>query len=266
MTEKLENLSEVAQAQNEATTRIETRLENVIHTVADLPREFHSLDRIENELPQVRELVLQRETGTSMREDAQKVRDVANNLERQLTRLEQALTSRESVSQVLEDIESATRQLQSLSNPRDRTSQGSIQLDVPTLREVNGYLCLGENVTNETPQEVVEGVQRAGEIDVTALDVRIENESDGPRKELLKSEMEIGKGVSAFGKGVAKIGKKLSPILGPLFSLVGNLISLGACGVTWLAKNLWLLVLLFVYFVIQELRRKKESILFFLTS
>ena len=61
----------------------------------------------------------------------------------------------------------------------------------------------------------------------------------------------VSKGLSAFGKGVSELGKKVYPVLAPLFSLVGNIIALGAKGVSWLAKNLWVLAL-FVTYVIYD--------------
>ena len=67
----------------------------------------------------------------------------------------------------------------------------------------------------------------------------------------------MSKSLSAFGKGVSELGKKVYPVLAPLFSLVGNIIALGAKGVSWLAKNLWVLAL-FVTYVIYDYFTKKK--------
>ena len=62
--------------------------------------------------------------------------------------------------------------------------------------------------------------------------------------------------MSSFGKALVNIGEKLQPLFGPLFTFIGTLVSLGAKGVSFLAKNLWILALGFVYFLFSEAKEK----------
>ena len=54
---------------------------------------------------------------------------------------------------------------------------------------------------------------------------------------------------SEVGKVFKEIAKKLGPILGPIFSPVGTLFSLFGKSASWLASNLWVLLLLILYFL-----------------
>ena len=48
-----------------------------------------------------------------------------------------------------------------------------------------------------------------------------------------------------LAKTIYNLGKKLSPILVSLFNILANIVRWGVKGLTWLASNLWVLVLAF---------------------
>ena len=62
-----------------------------------------------------------------------------------------------------------------------------------------------------------------------------------------------------FAKGLAKVAEKVAPILGAVLNIVGKVLTLGAKGLDWLSRNLWLLALLIVYLIYNELSKKRRK-------
>ena len=62
-----------------------------------------------------------------------------------------------------------------------------------------------------------------------------------------------------FASGLAKVAEKVAPVFGALLSLVGNFLKLGAKGLEWVSSNLWSLLLVIIYFVYNELSKKKHK-------
>ena len=66
-----------------------------------------------------------------------------------------------------------------------------------------------------------------------------------------------------LAKAVINIGKKIAPLLAPVFSLIGTALSLGAKGVSWLAKNLWVLAILLAYLFYdqgkEQMRKRRKK-------
>ena len=263
-TEKVENMEQVARAQDEATKRVESSLNNVVHQVSSLPREFPSLSRVEEDLQQLLQLVQKREVETSVDESAERVENAADALDRGLLRLEKAIANRQDVQEALDGLESATRSLEAISRATKTTSRGDLNVSAQIVREVLGALRFRDNVTSETPNEFVEPLIESGETEIQTVTVRIDDEPDMTATLITTivavvraAAKKVGSGISTLGKEITALGKKLGPILGPVLSLVGAIVKLGAKGVSWLAKNLWLLALLIVYFLVQEVRRKR---------
>ena len=63
------------------------------------------------------------------------------------------------------------------------------------------------------------------------------------------------KATGKFAKALTEVGKKLAPFLGAAVSLIGNILLLGAKGLRWIAKNLWVLPLFITYLVYQEISK-----------
>ena len=59
----------------------------------------------------------------------------------------------------------------------------------------------------------------------------------GARKALVRGARAVGK----FGRGVANVAKKFGPVIGAIGKLLATVLTLGAKGIEFLARNLWLL-------------------------
>ena len=67
--------------------------------------------------------------------------------------------------------------------------------------------------------------------------------------------------VGNLGKAIANIGKNFGALISSLLNLIGSILAWGAKGITFLAKNLWILTLAITYFLYNEYkeRRKKNT-------
>ena len=63
--------------------------------------------------------------------------------------------------------------------------------------------------------------------------------------------------VSKFGKFLGKLAGKAGPVLGALLNLATGLLKLGSKAVSFLAENLWILVLMITYALWNEQKKKK---------
>ena len=61
---------------------------------------------------------------------------------------------------------------------------------------------------------------------------------------------------SKFAKALAKVGEKAAPVLGALPNLVAKVLTLGAKGVEFLSKNLWLLAVANAYLLAKQHKRR----------
>ena len=69
----------------------------------------------------------------------------------------------------------------------------------------------------------------------------------------------VRKGASAtskFAKALAKVGEKVAPVLGELLNLVAKVLTLGAKGVGFLSKNLWILAVTVAHALAERHKRK----------
>ena len=73
----------------------------------------------------------------------------------------------------------------------------------------------------------------------------------GVRKAILRGSQATGK----FAKALYNLGKKLGSLITPLLHIIAQVISLGAKGLTWLASNLWVLVVAFTLYLVGEYRK-----------
>lgn len=67
------------------------------------------------------------------------------------------------------------------------------------------------------------------------------------------------KATGKLAKAVYNLGKKLSPLLIPLFNMLATVLFWGAKTLSWLASNLWLLVLAFTHFLYDQYKNEKRS-------
>ena len=58
-----------------------------------------------------------------------------------------------------------------------------------------------------------------------------------------------GKATGKLAKALVNLGKKLGPLIAPLLNLMAQAISWGAKGIAFLAKNLWMIVIAFAWFL-----------------
>ena len=64
--------------------------------------------------------------------------------------------------------------------------------------------------------------------------------------------------VSKFGRAVANIEKKFGPVSSALGSLIAKVVTLGAKGIEFLARNLWLLAVVITYFIYNEYKARRR--------
>ena len=72
----------------------------------------------------------------------------------------------------------------------------------------------------------------------------------------------VKKGASAtskFAKALAKIAEKAGPVLGAFLNLATGLLELGAKAVSFLAENLWILILMITYALWENERKKRNE-------
>lgn len=67
------------------------------------------------------------------------------------------------------------------------------------------------------------------------------------------------KATSSFVKALAKVGEKVAPVLGALLNLVAKVLTLGAKGIGFLSKNLWILAVAIAYVLYNEFKRKRYN-------
>ena len=64
-----------------------------------------------------------------------------------------------------------------------------------------------------------------------------------------KAVKETAKGVGRVAKALFNLGKKLGPLIAPILNILATAVSWGVKGLEFLSKNLWLLVIAFVWFL-----------------
>ena len=67
------------------------------------------------------------------------------------------------------------------------------------------------------------------------------------------------KAVGNLGKAIANIGKNFGALISSVLNLIGSILSWGAKGITFLAKNLWILTLALTYFLYNEYKERKKT-------
>ena len=74
------------------------------------------------------------------------------------------------------------------------------------------------------------------------------------RKAILRGAQATGK----FAKALCNLGKNSGSLIAPLLNIIAQVISLGAKGLTWLASNLWILVVVFTLYLVGEYRKRSK--------
>ena len=64
------------------------------------------------------------------------------------------------------------------------------------------------------------------------------------------------KGVGTLAKALFNLGKKLGPLIAPILNILATAVSWGAKGLEFLSKNLWLLVIVVVWFLTKLIKVK----------
>ena len=65
--------------------------------------------------------------------------------------------------------------------------------------------------------------------------------------------------VGNLGKAIANIGKNFGALISSLLNLIGSILAWGAKGITFLAKNLWILTLAITYFFYNEYKERRKK-------
>ena len=78
----------------------------------------------------------------------------------------------------------------------------------------------------------------------------------GARNALKQGAKEVGK----FAKAISNIGKNFVAVISAILNLIGNILLWGAKGITFLAKNLWILTIIITYFLYNEYKERKKYI------
>ena len=65
------------------------------------------------------------------------------------------------------------------------------------------------------------------------------------------------KATGKLAKALVNLGKKLGPLIAPLLNLMAQAISWGAKGIAFLAKNLWMIVIAFAWFLYNAYKSRK---------
>ena len=66
------------------------------------------------------------------------------------------------------------------------------------------------------------------------------------------------KAVGQLGKALVNIGKNFGALISSLLNLVGSILAWGAKGITFLAKNLWILAIAITYFLYNEYKERRR--------
>ena len=67
------------------------------------------------------------------------------------------------------------------------------------------------------------------------------------------------KAVGNLGKSLVNIGKNFGALISSLLNLIGSILAWGAKGITFLAKNLWILTLALTYFFYNEYKERRKK-------
>ena len=74
-----------------------------------------------------------------------------------------------------------------------------------------------------------------------------------------KAVKETAKGVGKVAKALFNLGKKLGPLIAPILNILATAVSWGVKGLEFLSKNLWLLVIAFVWVLTKLVKFKRQS-------
>ena len=72
-----------------------------------------------------------------------------------------------------------------------------------------------------------------------------------------KAVKETAKGVGKVAKALFNLGKKLGPLIAPILNILATAVSWGVKGLEFLSKNLWLLVIILLWFLTKLSRFSK---------
>ena len=72
-----------------------------------------------------------------------------------------------------------------------------------------------------------------------------------------KAVKETANGVGKVAKALFNLGKKLGPLIAPILNILATAVSWGVKGLKFLSKNLWLLVIVIVWFLTKLSRFSK---------
>ena len=72
-----------------------------------------------------------------------------------------------------------------------------------------------------------------------------------------KAVKETAKGVGKVAKALFNLGKKLGPLIAPMLNILATAVSWGVKGLEFLSKNLWLLVIILLWFLTKLPRLSK---------
>ena len=74
-----------------------------------------------------------------------------------------------------------------------------------------------------------------------------------------KAVKATAKATGRLAKSLVNLGKKLGPLIAPLLNLMAQAISWGAKGIAFLAKNLWMIVIAFAWFLFEAYRSYRKK-------
>ena len=74
-----------------------------------------------------------------------------------------------------------------------------------------------------------------------------------------KGLVKVGQATGDFAKALYNLGKKLEGLIAPLLNLISQVIALGAKGITWLASNLWALVIAFTLYIYSQYKQRRRN-------
>ena len=77
----------------------------------------------------------------------------------------------------------------------------------------------------------------------------------GARKAIYKGSQATGK----FAKALYNLDKKLGSLIAPILNILAQAISLGAKGLTWLASNLWVLVIALTLYIYKQYKQRGRN-------
>ena len=74
-----------------------------------------------------------------------------------------------------------------------------------------------------------------------------------------KAVRSTAKATGKLAKALVNLGKKLGPLIAPFLNLMAQAISWGAKGIAFLAKNLWMIVIAFAWFLFEAYRSYRKK-------